>query len=112
MHGPNRFERQSQRRAINPEDRGRFLIDPIAIWQFVVTEPPCDVSIFAFIAFERNVEQRNSHRRRDQNQTGKDENRLTCKRTRSQTDCAFDHRERELTLNGSAVSRFLITVLR
>src|SRR5207244_4252250 len=26
--------------------------------------------------------------------------------------CAFDHRERDVTLSGSAVSRFLMTVLR
>ena len=63
-------------------------------------------------AAERNVEQRNSYRRRDQNQAGNDENRLSCRRTRSQADCAFDHREREVTVNGSAVSKFLITVLR
>src|SRR5438105_7600307 len=112
MHSANRFERQSQRRAINPENRGRFLIDPIAIWQLIVTEPPCDVGVFAFISLERNVEQRNSHRRCDQNQTGNEENRLSSGWTRPQTDCALDHREREVTLSGSAVSRFLITVLR
>ena len=112
MHGPNRFEQQSQRCAINPEDRGRLLIDPIAIWQLIVPESPRDVGVFAFISLERNVEQRNSYRRCDENQADNDENRLPCRRTRSQTDCAFDHREREVTVNGSAVSRFLITVLR
>src|ERR1700726_2958191 len=112
MHGAGRLERYSQRRPINPENRGWFLIDPIAIWQFIVVEPPCDVGVLAFISLERNVEQWESHRGRDQNQTGNDENRLSCRRTRSQTDCAFDHREREVTVSGSAVSRFLITVLR
>src|SRR6266513_6466166 len=112
MHGPNRFDWQGQRSAINPENGGRLLIDPIAIWELIVAEPPGNVGVFAFISLERNVEQRNSHRRRDQNQTGNDENRLPDGKTRSQADCGLDHREREVTLNGSAVSRFLITVLR
>jgi hypothetical protein len=76
MDRTNWIERETQRRAINPENRGRLLIDPIAIGQFVMTEPPADVSVFAFIAFERNSKERQSHRYDKENQAGGDQDRL------------------------------------
>jgi len=75
-----------------------------------LAESPPDVSVFAFVALERNSEQRNSHGRSNQNKACDDQDCLLDRQSLPQI--AGDHREREVTVSGSAVSRFLITVLR
>src|SRR5262249_4808222 len=72
MHRANRIHRESKRGAINPENGRWFLINPIAIRQLMMTEPPRDVCVFALRALEWNPGQRNSHRGRNQRETGDD----------------------------------------
>ena len=45
MNRSNGLQRQYQRETIDVKDSWRLLVKPIAIGQFIIPEPPCDIGV-------------------------------------------------------------------
>ena len=73
MDRSNGLERQHYRETIDVKDGWRLLVKPITIRQFIISQAPRDISVFTFITFEWNGQQRSPYCHYNKNEAGREE---------------------------------------